>query len=147
MDHLRRWLIIAAVFLYIGIIIMLGARANFRHPVTLTLGNQAITLDQAASELAKHRGLGGRDSMPQNRGMLFSFTEADTYCFWMKNMRFPLDIIWVNSHNEVVSIEHNVSPDTYPETFCPSEPAQYVIELNAGQAQLHDIKVGALLNF
>lgn len=64
--------------------------------------------------------------------MLFIFPRAEKYGFWMKGMRFPLDIIWV-SEEKVVHIERNISP-TSRETFRPDVAADQVIEVNAGSA-------------
>lgn len=96
---------------------------------------------------AQTRGLGGRKSLPVNEGMLFVFAHPGQQCFWMKDMHFPLDIIWLNGSKQVVFIKSNLSPKTYPETFCPPNSAQYVIELNAGQAQKARLHTGETLNF
>lgn len=52
--------------------------------------------------------------------------------FWMKDMKFPIDMLWLDNQYRVVSSEENVSPDTYPKVFFPSAPSRYVIELSAG---------------
>lgn len=85
--------------------------------------------------------------MAQDQGMLFVFNAPDTVCFWMKDMRFSLDIIWLDAQKEVVHIEKNVSPETFPKTYCPDKPAQYVIELNAGEAARNHLVAGHRLSF
>jgi len=104
-----------------------------------------LLVAETAAEQAK--GLGGRSSLPQNEAMIFPFTSEGTRCFWMKNMKFSLDMVWTNSQRQVVAVVPNVSPKTYPKTFCAQKPAQYVIELNAGQAKAADIVDGKTLNF
>ena len=75
----------------------------------------------------QEKGLGDRKSLPTDEGMLFSFPGSARSCFWMKDMHFSLDMLWLNSARQVVYIQPDASPDTYPQTFCPSEPAQYVV--------------------
>ncbi len=92
-------------------------------------------------------GLGGRDSLATGSGMLFIFNKADKYKFWMKGMRFPLDFIWIND-TRVVDILPNIKQ---PEPNQPDETLPYlspiiasdkVLEVNAGDVQRYNIKVG-----
>lgn len=87
-------------------------------------------------------GLGNRDSLNEDTGMLFVYDNEDQRYFWMENMRFSIDIIWIDADEVVVDITSNLSPDTYPDRFTSSEPSQYVLEVNAGYAEENDIKVG-----
>jgi uncharacterized membrane protein (UPF0127 family) len=113
----------------------------------LRSGRHGYQLQMATTAAAQEKGLGDRDSMPAGSGMLFAFPNEATRCFWMKDMRFPLDIIWTNKNKKVVYIQPEISPSTYPDDFCPSTPAQYVIELNAGEAYDAGIRVGETLTF
>ena len=79
--------------------------------------------------------------------MLFVFGGASEQCFWMKGMKFPLDIIWTNAMRKVVYMQSNLSPSTYPHTYCSTNAANYVIELNTGEAQRSGIHMGQVLNF
>ncbi len=90
-------------------------------------------------------GLMYREDIPEDRGMLFSFPDEGYQNFWMKNMRFPLDIIWINKNNEVVQIEENAMPcdtDACP-TYSSKEKAAYVLEVNANYTIEHNITVGS----
>ena len=90
------------------------------------------------------QGLSGRDSLEEHTGMLFMF-EADGYHpFWMKGMRFPIDILWMDRYKRVVHIAHAVSPDTYPELFKPSVLSRYVLEVPAGYAERHGVDIGGV---
>lgn len=83
-------------------------------------------------------GLGRRTNLGPREGMLFTYAQpSDDLCFWMKDMRFSLDIIWLDSSKRVVYVEPSLSPATYPKTYCPGTATQYVIEINAGRA--HDL--------
>jgi uncharacterized membrane protein (UPF0127 family) len=65
----------------------------------------------------------------------------------MKGMLFPLDIIWLSPNKQVVYIQPDAKPSSYPRAFCPAQPAKYVIELNSGQAMSNQIKIGQTLEF
>jgi uncharacterized membrane protein (UPF0127 family) len=104
--------------------------------------DQCISLERSDTPEARELGLGGRDSMPQDRGMLFVFETSGRHCFWMKDTRIDLDMIWLDEAERVVYAQHRVSPHTYPQTFCPNKDAKYVIELNAGVAEAVGITMG-----
>ena len=112
---------------------------------TLRLSKGTYHLEVATTDAAQQRGLGGRRKLAQNGGMLFVFSAQSQQCFWMKDMRFPIDIIWADSSKRVTRIEHDLSPATYPHEYCA--PAQYVIELNAGTADNNGLKTGQKLDF
>lgn len=92
-------------------------------------------------------GLSGRDKLATGSGMLFIFDKADKYKFWMKGMRFPLDFIWINDVR-VVDILPNMQPqlpnqpDEALPYLSPIVASDKVLEINAGDAQRMDIRVG-----
>lgn len=107
----------------------------FRVPST---EGSCLYLDKVSSEQDMRKGLSDRQSIPEDHGLLFDFGSEARRCMWMKAMRFNIDIIWLNSDKTITHIEHNVSPQTYPESFCGNGPARYVIEVNSTvAAQLH----------
>ena len=114
---------------------------------TLRAGTHNYDLQLVTTAAAQEKGLGGRNDMPRESGMLFVFQNSATHCFWMKDMQFPLDIIWTDKTHKVVYIQPELAPNTYPRTFCPPRPAQYVIELNAGEATRASIHIGETLTF
>lgn len=116
-----------------------------RPTATLRRGDRAYHLEIVSSEAARAQGLSGRQSLAGDRGMLFVFPGDSTQCIWMKDMRFSLDIVWLDSEKRVVHIEDGVSPDTYPHQFCPEKPTRYIIELNTGEAEHAGLKVGQTL--
>jgi len=77
--------------------------------------------------------------------MIFPYDKESEQCLWMKDMLFSVDIIWVGADKQVTSIKPNLSPDTYPDSFCAQ--AQYVIELPAGEASKSNLRIGQKLNF
>lgn len=106
------------------------------------IGETSVTLDIADTDETRTRGLSGTVSMPKNHGMLFVFEENKVHGIWMKEMNFALDIIWLNEWSEVIYIERNVSPDTFPKVFGPTGTSKYVLEFNAGFVAKNSIKVG-----
>jgi uncharacterized membrane protein (UPF0127 family) len=65
----------------------------------------------------------------------------------MKDTRIPLDMYWINSEKKIIHIEHSVQPDSYPKSYGPKEPSQYVLETNAGFAKANNIQVGDVVQF
>ena len=89
-------------------------------------------------------GLMFREALPPGEGMLFIFDEADFHTFWMLNMKFSIDIIWLSPEKHIVYIEHSIPP--CPEEPCPPyqpmQKALYVIEVPAGFAKKEGLRMG-----
>ena len=90
------------------------------------------------------RGLMFRKHLPGNAGMLFAYYDEKPRTFWMKNTLIPLDMIFVDGSSKIIEIKENVPPCAQDEcpTYPSKEPAQYVLEANAGFVQEKGIKVG-----
>lgn len=107
-----------------------------------------INVEVADTAESRQQGLSNRQSLDRNSGMLFVFDETlDTNCFWMKDTLISLDMIWLNEDKQVITLTQNVTPDTFPESFCPDEPAKYGLEINAGRAEELRIEQGTELRF
>lgn len=109
--------------------------------------NQQLGLEVVADEQSFIKGLSGRPCLPENSGMMFSFSSPDYHKFWMKDMQFNIDIVWLDSAKSVLGITENLNPNTYPQTFTSPLPAQYVLELNSGEAQKLGFQKETSLNF
>jgi uncharacterized membrane protein (UPF0127 family) len=83
----------------------------------IALGNTLITADIANTPEKRALGLSGRETLLPDTGMLFVFDTPGSHDIWMKDMRFPIDILWIDINGTIVHIEKNVSPDTYPSLF------------------------------
>ena len=108
-----------------------------------------ITAELAVTPKERERGLMFREELNSDQGMLFIFEEEDLYSFWMKNTLIPLDILWLNSHQQIVHIESNVPPcpgDPCP-GYTPRYPALYVLELKAGEAEKNNLKLFDRISF
>ena len=146
---MRRNLILIAVLVVVGFGIVLFALGSATTRITekssttvAKIGNADVTLEYALTSAERAQGLSGRANLPQQTGLLFIFPYADRYNFWMKDMHFPIDIIWIDADRRVVGIEQNVEPDSYPQTFSPGVAVPYVLEVNAGFAQTYGVRVG-----
>ncbi|MDO8620239.1 MAG: DUF192 domain-containing protein [bacterium] len=161
----RKLLIGGGVILLIGALWMLVATRAPGEPQgpLLSIGGNTISLEIADTDEERELGLGNREAIPPDSGMLFVFTESDAYGVWMKEMHFPLDVVWLasakadtgNSQDDakkehdlvVVDIKENIAPETYPEEFYPSESVLYVLEIPAGTAKKNGIQIGSVLTF
>lgn len=111
---------------------------------TANINSQQIDLLIANNDELRIQGLSGRESLEENQGMLFIFEEKGEYGFWMRDMLFPIDIIFLED-NKVVNIHENAAPSDNPndlEVYYPTKPINQVLELNAGKAQEMGIKAG-----
>lgn len=150
-NRLIRWVQVVAIIvaLILGGFLWLtkGQEIPF-HKLTLTgtpvvkIGNISLRVEIAETPEARTQGLSGRDELPDSLGLLFVFPEADYHAMWMKDMYFPIDIIWISEDFRIVSVNNNVSPDTYPRTFRPKEPARYAIETNSLFLETFGVRAG-----
>jgi len=119
---------------------------------TVTIGSTTIAVEVADTEAAREQGLSGKTSLASGTGMLFVFQQPGTYGFWMKDMNFSLDMIFADASGRIVSVDQDLSPQTYntqnpgsSEIFYPSKPIVYVLEVPAGYAAAHGISQGMQL--
>lgn len=108
----------------------------------VVLDGQTIQVTIAQDDATRELGLGGRTGLGSHEGMLFVFQQDGYYAFWMKDMKFSIDMVWFSADGTVVYIQPDVSPSTYPDAFKPSVPERYVLELPAGFAAQYNVHVG-----
>ncbi len=114
---------------------------------TVTIRGNSISVTIADTEASRELGLGGRTGLAPDEGMLFVFPVDDTYGFWMKDMLFPIDILWSAADGRIVYMQERVATSTYPAVFTPNIPAHTVLELPAGYAHAHGIQAGDTMTF
>ncbi len=111
-----------------------------------------VRVETAVNDADRAKGLGYRDSLPEDRGMLFIYPGPRMMFFWMKGMRFPIDIVWIRN-GVVVDIHHGVEPepsaagDASLKRYYPKETADSVLETNAGFCRRHGIVPGDAVSF
>jgi uncharacterized protein len=118
--------------------------AQDRTPIRV--GDASVQAEIADDNAELSRGLGGRDSLARDAGMYFVLTD-DSPRIWMKGMRFPLDLVWING-SRVVDVTPRVpdeppgTPDSALPIYSPTQPANRVLEVNAGWAQRNGVRPG-----
>ncbi len=108
----------------------------------MRVGDHPIKVEIAGTNAERVRGLSGRRGLAPGSGLLFVFPASATYGFWMKEMNFPIDIVWISEDLRIIHIAADVSPDTYPKVFTPPSPARYVLEMPAMSMRKMDVKPG-----
>ena len=115
---------------------------------TVTIGTAVYIVKIADDNLTRGKGLSGQLSLPDDHGMLFIFDNPAIQTFWMKDMLFPIDIVWISETCLVASITPNI-PIPLESTdinrlprYQSDRPVKYVLEIAQGQAKVWDIKVG-----
>jgi len=140
-----------AIILGIGMCVLLGTLLFYRkHPLmpTAIINGTKFTLELAVTQKEIEKGLGGRVTLAPKHGMLFLHDHKELYPFWMGGMEFPLDFVWIDG-NLIVDITKNVPMETQGEIsrLSPRVPVDKILELNAGEADRYNIKVGDTLLF
>lgn len=109
----------------------------------ITIAKQTFSVEVATSSAEQQKGLSGKDKLPQDQGVLFVFQKADHYPFWMKEMKFPIDIIFIKD-NKIVSITHNApivkKDDNNPPIYQSEVPFTHALEINSGLAKKYAFK-------
>lgn len=140
-----RELSVAAVLLTISIGYLVWSN---RPTEFVRFDNGAEFSVEVADTLAERQvGLGEHTSLDNDKGLLFIFEESAEHGFWMKDMDFSIDIIWMDENRRIVHIEENVSPSSYPEIYRPSTNAAFVLELYTGQAAANGLGLGDQATF
>ncbi|MCH2518783.1 MAG: DUF192 domain-containing protein [Dehalococcoidia bacterium] len=120
---------------------------------TVSISGVSFTVDVADTPEKRFQGLSGRPVLEEGTGMLFIFQEERKHTFWMKDMRFPLDMVWIDASCAVADITTGVpspppdSNDSVLPTYSPSAPATYNLEINAGVAAASGLKTGDPVTF
>lgn len=117
-------------------------------PLTLPSG-KVLQVEVMVKDEDRQMGLMFRASLPEDRGMLFLFESPDFHGIWMKNCKFPIDILWLDADRKVVHVQEGALPCTKEPcaVFSPLRRAIYVVELRSGQARREKAVVGETLSF
>ena len=120
---------------------------NFYNPeyktVKVKVGYYTVTADIADSIPKKTKGLMGRKSLPEDKGMLFTFRDNDKPSFWMMNMSIPIDMIWISSDGKVTYIAKDAQPCLVNcKLYSPDKESKYVLEVASNFTDRHNVKMG-----
>lgn len=114
----------------------------YPNTVALAIGSTSVRASIADSLPERIKGLSNTPFLPDNVVKMFVFGAYGSHAIWMKDMNYAIDIIWATEEGEVVHIEENISPETYPDSFESPIPAWFVIETNAGFVERNSVLVG-----
>ncbi|OYX43713.1 hypothetical protein B7Y94_01130 [Candidatus Saccharibacteria bacterium 32-49-12] len=124
---------------------------NYYQPsetISVRLGGGRFQLKIADSSAERIQGLSGVSTLPPNGGMLFAYRYGGQHGIWMKDMKIPLDIVWLDNDRKVIKIVEKADPDLGMEmVYRPETDARYIIELSAGAVAEHAIKLDSVARF
>lgn len=117
----------------------------------LTIGETKVKVEIADTQSKRSNGLGGRESLASDSGMLFIFEKVDKHGFWMKGLKFPLDFVWIKNKIVTDIYKDALVPTTGQQDqdlpiYVPSEPIDMVLEINAGFVDNHNLKIGDVVD-
>ncbi|MDB5179649.1 MAG: hypothetical protein JWN12_281 [Candidatus Saccharibacteria bacterium] len=154
MSNTNKWrphttgIVIGGLVLILVALVVSYMLRNFQPLTEVRLGSGVFSTRVAATDAARIRGLSGVDHLDANSGLLMIFQSDDKWDIWMKDMKIPLDIIWMNNDKKVIYIVTNASPDLgTSKTFKPEVPARYVLEIPAGTVKSAGIKIDTTATF
>ncbi len=111
----------------------------------VSIGGENLSASLSTTPDSQSKGLAIKDSLNENEGMLFIFESPQKYSFWMKGMKFPIDIIWIDSAGKIVHIEKNLQPCVFLlpcPSYTPSADSRYVLEVVSNFTNKFSINIG-----
>lgn len=108
----------------------------------LLVGSGSWNVEIANSETARTAGLSNRKVLRSNNGLLFAFDQPSNQAFWMKDMLIPIDMVFFDDNWQIVLIEANLQPNSFPKIYGAKVKSKYVLEINANEASLYGLQVG-----
>ena len=140
-------------FLLLGLLVILGSIYLFwNQPIPRDIETRVIKINDTSFQVevartteTRGQGLSGKPNLPDGTGMFFIFDTPDKYGFWMKDMNFAIDIVWIDENLTVVDVIKELKPDTFPQIFYPNKAVKYVLELPSGSALKYRIDIGAVI--
>lgn len=140
--------------LFLGLVIFLlgyfnqSRNLNFSDIKKVVIKDRVFDVRVSDDDAERSLGLGNTVSMLPNQGMLFVFEKSSRYFFWMKDMLFSLDMIWIDENMKIVHIERGVDPETFPKTFGPKDKtSRFVLEVLSGVSESLDLEIGDKVQF
>jgi len=108
----------------------------------ITIGGNSWNVEIARDDAERTSGLSNRKALRMQNGLLFVFDKMSAQSFWMKDMLMPIDMIFFDNNWQIVLIESNLQPNSFPQIYGNKVKSQYVLEVNANEAISYDLKVG-----
>ena len=145
---LRKLLVAFAIAVaFVVFVTLVVTFSFFSYKTSVVVDGKTFNVEVVDTPALLQKGLSGHSPLSPNQGMLFVFQKQGKYGFWMKDMTFPIDIIWIDANYKIIHIEKSVSPISYPKVFYPDSPALYVLEISSGQSESGSFHVGDSVEF
>lgn len=145
----RRSPLIGIALILVGVLLVGSGIKTILHGSKRAVAPRGIIkLEVVSSRAEREKGLSGRDGISPKDGMLFVFESSSMKnCFWMKDMKFAIDMVFLDAEKRVVTVHEHVAPESFPQSFCPSSNATYGLELSDGNAARLGLSTGESLKF
>ncbi len=142
------WALVLLILGLVGFAAYYLFAPQLRPHVTIRLGDGVFAAQVAKTPETRDKGLSGTTSLRESEAMLFIYDSDDKWPIWMKDMKYPIDIIWLDKDKKIVYIVKNAPPESYPfESFTPKHAARYVIEVPAGTVNAKKIMIDGEASF
>lgn len=143
--------LLTSFFIFLGYNFLYKVNQN-DETIKIKINNEEFNLSVARTDEDRKKGLAKFDSIKENEGMVFIFDTPGNYSFYMKDMKFNIDIVFLNERKEVVSIFKNAKTTDYVnplqyEAYKPDYPSKYVLEFKEGTIQKIGLKLGDKIDF
>jgi hypothetical protein len=141
------------IFFLLVVGVFLAGQGTFSRKISdseikyVKIAGAMVKVDLALTPEAQEQGLSGRISLASDAGMLFIFPKPSINYFWMKDMNFPIDIIWLDENLKVIYIKKDANPELFPESYGPNIFSKYVLEVSAGFSEKNNLKTGDGVQF
>lgn len=148
-KHNRFFILLGSALLLLGVLFLLlfttkkpsGIPLDYADATLISEGVRvAVSIADTPEE--REQGLSGTQELAPNTGKFFIFDTSGMYGFWMKDMNYSIDIVWIDSDMKIVSLSQHVTPESYPEVVYPEEEIMYVLEVPSGFSQQYGLKRG-----
>lgn len=147
-QRVIHWIITLSVLGMIGYVVVRAIMYEMRPRTLISINKTVYRADLVEDPNKVNEGFGRQKSLGVDEALLYRYDTDSDWGIQMKNMNFPVDIVWVGSDKRVVDLKQGVKPDAVPyETHKPVVPARYIIGLASGQAKKSGIKVDTQIKF
>lgn len=148
----RKIIYLAIIILTVSSIFYIQSKKNIENICSkyeqkeILINNTKINVEISDNDCKRELGLSKRQYMEKD-GMFFVFENSGNYNFWMKDMNFPIDILWIDQDYKIIGIKKSIATSTYPETFGSEYYSRYILELSSGFSDKNNIKIGDKIIF
>jgi len=147
-SPLLSWMLVGFVLILVGAAGLYILWPQLQPHTTLRMGDGVFKTSVARTPDEREKGLSKTPKLRDDQALLFVFGTDGKWAIWMKDMNYPIDIVWLDKDKKVVHIVKNAPPESYPyEKFISKEDARYVVEVLAGTADKKSIKIGGQAAF